>query len=84
MHSAQTTLQTMNLYPSIIHQGDLSPDSFGSDVDNICNEIHGACKGFGTDEKLVRKIGAFAVTGGLSFGRTNIFSLPLLIIADVS
>lgn len=43
----------MNLYPSFIHKGDLSPDSFGSDVDHICNEIQAACKGFGTDEKCV-------------------------------
>jgi hypothetical protein len=41
----------MNLYPSIIHEGDLSPDAFGTDVDNICNEIHDATKGFGTNEK---------------------------------
>jgi hypothetical protein len=41
----------MNLYPSIIHEGDLSPDAFGTDVDSICNEIHDATKGFGTNEK---------------------------------
>lgn len=43
----------MDLYPSFIHKGDLSLDSFGSDVDHICNEIQAACKGFGTDEKYV-------------------------------
>lgn len=43
----------MNLYPAIIHEGDLSPSYSGSDVDVICNEIHSACKGFGTDEKYV-------------------------------
>jgi hypothetical protein len=43
----------IHLYPDIVHEGDLSPDSFGSDVDRICNEINGACKGFGTDEKYV-------------------------------
>ena len=43
----------MNLYPTFILKGDLSPDSFGSDVDHICNEIQAACKGFGTDEKYV-------------------------------
>jgi hypothetical protein len=42
---------TMDIYPAFIHKGDLSPDSFGSDVDHICNEIQSACKGFGTDEK---------------------------------
>jgi hypothetical protein len=43
----------MDLYPSFVHKGDLSPDSFGSDIDHICNEIQAACKGFGTDEKYV-------------------------------
>jgi hypothetical protein len=41
----------INLYPEIIHDGDLSPDAFGSDVDEICEEIYAACKGFGTDEE---------------------------------
>ena len=50
---------TVDLYPSIIYEGDLSPNSFGSDVDDICNEIHAACKGFGTNEKrLVQALGA--------------------------
>ena len=44
----------MNIYPAIIHEGDLSPDYSGSDVDTICNAIHDACKGFGTDEKYVK------------------------------
>jgi len=41
----------LNLYPSIVHSSDLSPDSVGSDVDEICNEIAEAVKGFGTDEE---------------------------------
>ena len=41
----------MNLYPAIIHEGDLSPNYSGSDIDVICEGIHSACKGFGTDEK---------------------------------
>lgn len=40
---------TIDLYPSIIHENDLSPDAAGSSIDDICNEIHAACKGFGTD-----------------------------------
>jgi hypothetical protein len=43
----------MDLYPAIIHEGDLSPSYSGSDINVICNEIHAACKGFGTDEKYV-------------------------------
>lgn len=42
---------SVDLYPAIIHEGDLSPDAFGSEVDEICQEIHDACKGFGTDEE---------------------------------
>lgn len=49
----------MDLYPSMIHEGDLSPSYSGSDIDSICNDIHAACKGFGTDEKqLIKAIGA--------------------------
>ena len=40
----------LNLYPQIIHQSDLSPDSVGSEIDEVCNQIAAACKGFGTDE----------------------------------
>lgn len=28
-----------DLYPACIHQGDLTPESFGSEVDEICEEI---------------------------------------------
>ena len=41
------------LYPAIVMEGDLSPDAVGSDVDDVCQEIHDACKGFGTDEEYV-------------------------------
>jgi hypothetical protein len=44
---------TIDLYPPIIHAGDLTPDAAGSKVDSICEQIHKACKGFGTDEKYV-------------------------------
>ena len=50
-HQKETS--NMDLYPAIIHEGDLSPSYSGSDIDMICNEIHSACKGFGTDEKYV-------------------------------
>ena len=49
--TAAARTDNMNLYPVIIHEGDLSPSYSGSDIDVICNEIHSACKGFGTDEK---------------------------------
>ena len=41
------TTMSIDLYPSIIHEGDLSPDAFGSEVDERCDEIYKACKGFG-------------------------------------
>jgi hypothetical protein len=37
---------SLDLYPSVVYG---SPDSLG-DVDNICQEIHDACEGFGTNE----------------------------------
>ena len=36
---------TIDLYPSLIHEGDLSPDAFGEQVDNVCHEIHASVKG---------------------------------------
>jgi hypothetical protein len=42
---------SLDFYPPMIHEGDLTPDAFGPEVDELCKEIHDACKGFGTDEK---------------------------------
>ena len=44
---------SIDLYPEDILGGDLSPDAFGAEVDDICEEIHAACKGFGTAEEYV-------------------------------
>jgi hypothetical protein len=41
----------LDFYPAMIHEGDLTPDDFGPEVNELCQEIHDACKGFGTDEK---------------------------------
>ena len=41
----------VDLYPSVIHEGDLSPDAVGSEADDVCNEMEAAMKGFGTDEE---------------------------------
>jgi hypothetical protein len=49
-HHTKTTMG-IDLYPSMLHVGDLSPGMFGSDVDEICEEIEAACKGFGTNEE---------------------------------
>lgn len=46
------------LYPAFVLEGDLSPDTFGSAVDEVCMEINDACKGFGTnEEKLLKAMG---------------------------
>lgn len=50
---------TMNLYPNIIHKGDLSPEACGPKISTICEEIHHACKGWGTDEdRLLKAMGS--------------------------
>jgi hypothetical protein len=41
----------LDIFPTIVHEGDLTPDAFGPEIEARCQEIHDACKGFGTDEK---------------------------------
>lgn len=38
---------TINIYPEIVHENDLTPDAFGPEIDEYCQEIHDACKGWG-------------------------------------
>ena len=53
---------SLALYPDYLKKGDLSPDAFGSEVDQICQRIHDACKGFGTDEKkLLQAMGGMTL-----------------------
>ena len=40
----------LSLYPDLVHKNDLSPDAFGAEIDDACNKIQSACKGWGTDE----------------------------------
>lgn len=44
---------TIDIYPPIVHENDLSPDAFGPDVDEYCEEIHDAVKGFGANKSVV-------------------------------
>jgi len=45
---------TIDLYPEIIRQEDLSPDSgFGGDIDEDCQVIHDATKGWGANAQKV-------------------------------
>jgi hypothetical protein len=53
--------ETISLYPAEIYEEDLSPDA-GTEIDEICNEIHEACKGWGTSED--RLVEAIANTTG--------------------
>mmetsp|Transcript_22673 Transcript_22673/g.64190 ORF Transcript_22673/g.64190 Transcript_22673/m.64190 type:complete len:330 (-) Transcript_22673:148-1137(-) len=50
---------SLDLYPEMIYEGDLSPDAVGDDITEICEKIHKACKGWGTDESgLVKALAA--------------------------
>ncbi|KAG7374325.1 annexin [Nitzschia inconspicua] len=46
----------LELYPSIIYEGDLSPDAVGDDINEKVEGIYQACKGFGTDELRLIKV----------------------------
>lgn len=42
---------SVDFYPAMVYEGNLTPDNIGSDIEEVCQEIQDACKGFGTDEK---------------------------------
>jgi len=44
---------TIPLYPSIVMEASLSPDHAGSKVDDLCQEIHDATKGWGANKQKV-------------------------------
>lgn len=44
---------TVGLWPEFVLANDLSPDAFGSEVDEICEEIEGATKGLGANRQRV-------------------------------
>ena len=44
---------TIPLYPEIVLANDLSPEGFGSEVDDICQEIESATKGIGANRQRV-------------------------------
>ena len=44
---------TIQIYPEIVRQNDLSPDHGGSKVDELCEQIHGATKGWGVSDLFV-------------------------------
>jgi len=49
---------SIDLYPELVHEEDLTPDC-GVEIDEICEKIHKACKGWGTDETgLIETLGS--------------------------
>mmetsp|Transcript_493 Transcript_493/g.665 ORF Transcript_493/g.665 Transcript_493/m.665 type:complete len:340 (-) Transcript_493:311-1330(-) len=49
---------TIGLYPEELYEEDLTPD-MGEEIEEVCNEIRSACKGWGTNEKrLIEAIGS--------------------------
>jgi hypothetical protein len=61
--------KTISLYPKELYDEDLTPD-LGIEIDDICNEIHEACKGWGKDSK--RLITALGGTTGASRKKISI------------
>jgi hypothetical protein len=50
---------TISLYPALAFEEDLTPDVAGSEIEEKCNAIQAACKGWGTDEDaLVEAVGS--------------------------
>ena len=43
----------IDIYPAIVYEQVTSSDSFGSEVDKFCQEIHDGCKGRGADVPVV-------------------------------
>lgn len=46
-------MATPKLYPSVVYGN--PPSDFSDEVDAACNDIHSACKGFGTNEEYVHE-----------------------------
>ena len=52
-HGNNTTTMTIPLYPDFVMENSLSPDAFGAEVDEICEEIESATKGLGANRQRV-------------------------------
>jgi len=58
MQKYSTDPVSINIYPALAHEEDLTPDC-GVEFDSICEEIRSATKGFGCDKKrLIQSLGA--------------------------
>mmetsp|Transcript_8376 Transcript_8376/g.15799 ORF Transcript_8376/g.15799 Transcript_8376/m.15799 type:complete len:341 (+) Transcript_8376:64-1086(+) len=50
--------KTLNLYPEVAFEEDLTPDDIGEEIVEKCHAIQKACKGWGTDEDaLIQALG---------------------------
>lgn len=56
---------TIDLYPTIVHENDLSPDvGYGHEFDTDVEEIVAACKGFGANKpKVIETLGSHTAEG---------------------
>eukprot|EP00557_Chaetoceros_sp_GSL56_P007246 CAMPEP_0176490074 /NCGR_PEP_ID=MMETSP0200_2-20121128/7663_1 /TAXON_ID=947934 /ORGANISM="Chaetoceros sp., Strain GSL56" /LENGTH=59 /DNA_ID=CAMNT_0017887329 /DNA_START=52 /DNA_END=227 /DNA_ORIENTATION=- len=49
---------SINIFPDLMHEEDLTPDC-GVEIDSICEEIHSAVKGWGSDKaRLIAALGS--------------------------
>jgi hypothetical protein len=49
---------SMNIFPDLMHEEDLTPDC-GVEIDSVCEEIHSAVKGWGSDKaRLISILGS--------------------------
>jgi len=44
---------SLNIYPEEVHKAELGDPAYYPEIDQYCDKIHRACKGFGTDEKAL-------------------------------
>ena len=51
--NGRPAIMTIDIYPAIVHENDLSPDAFGPEIDEACEEIHDAVKGWGANKDAV-------------------------------
>ena len=48
---------SIDIFPELVYEEDLTPDC-GVEIDEICEKIHKACKGWGCDKKaLIEALG---------------------------
>ena len=64
---------TIVLYPNVVYENNLAPDHGGSEVDEACEQIYDATKGWGVRTHIFSHI-CGAVSEGNSFHVCILFS----------